>query len=160
MTGIGRVCLLAMIPLNVTLIVWVWIGRTLLGVGGWFLLLYLLTVVPALLLGLLASTILGFTQSDRPRRLTTGQAWAHVAVWVGMFGFGLFSPDFGDTADSEISALTQVFGRSDALLSLSYDLTFGFAGLTVVAWVVLMALLIFARQERSPAASPVAATTT
>ena len=160
MTGIGRACLLAMIPLNVALVVWVWIGRIVFGVGGWFLLIYLLTVVPALLLGLLASTILGFTQSDRPRRLTTGQAWAHVAVWVGMFGFGLFSPDFGDTADSEISALTQVFGRSDALLGLSYDLTFGFAGLTVVAWVVLMGLLIFARQEQVTRATSVSAPAT
>lgn len=147
MSRIGRVCLLAMIPLNLVLIVWVWFGRVAFGVGGWFLLIYLITVVPALLLGLLASTVLAYTQRERPRRLTTGQAWAHVGVWLGMFGFGLFSPDFGDTADSELSMLTQVFGRSDALLGLSYDLTIGCGVVAVVAWIVLMGLLVFARQE-------------
>ena len=149
MSQLGRVCLLAMIPVNLLLILWVWFGRVAFGVGGWFLLIYLVTVVPALLLGLLASTVLAYTQRERPRRLDRGQAWAQVAVWLGMFGFGLFSPDFGDTSDSEVSLLTQIFGRSDALLDLSYQLTIGAAVLTVIAWLVLMSRLVFARQRGS-----------
>lgn len=148
MSRIGRVCLLAMIPLHLVLIAWVWFGRFAFGVGGWFLLIYLVTVVPALFLGLLASTLLSYTQAERPRRLTTAQAWAQVVVWAGMFGFGLFSPDFGDTRDSEISVLTQLFGRSDALLDLSYHLTIGAGIVAVLGWVVLMGLLVFARQQR------------
>jgi hypothetical protein len=138
-----------MIPLNLFLVVWVWFGRLAFGVGGWFLVIYAFTVVPALLLGLLLTTILSFTQNGRPRALTRPQAWAQVAVWAGMFAFGLFSVDFGDTDDSEMSALTQVFGRSRDLLDLSYGLTLAAGAVTVAAWVVLLATLIGGRRKAS-----------
>lgn len=146
-TALGRRVLLWMIPLNLFLVAWVWFGRMVFGVGGWFLLIYAFTVVPALLVGLLVSTILSFTQPGRPRALTRPQAWAQVVVWAGMFAFGLFSVDFGDTEDSETSALTRVFGRSRTLLDLSYDLTLAAGAVTVVAWMVLMVTLIGARRR-------------
>ncbi len=140
-TTLGRQTLLWMIPLNLLLIVWVWFGRIVFGVGGWFLLIFMLTVVPVLLIGLLLTTILAFTQPGRPRALTRPQALAQLVTWAGMFLAGAFVPDFGDTEDSYISLLTQVFGRSDALLDLSWTLMMVFAGVTLVGWVILLVTL-------------------
>ena len=147
MSTLGRQTLLWMIPLNLLLVAWVWIGRVVFGVGGWFLLIYLVSVVPVLLIGLLLTTILAYTQDARPRHLTRLQAFAQVATWAGMFGFGLFSPDFGDTEDSATSVLTQAFGYSDALYDLSFTLTLAAGAFTVFAYAVLLGALIFGRQE-------------
>lgn len=147
MTKLGRATLLWMIPLNLLLIVWVWIGRIVFGVGGWFIVIYLISVVPVLLIALVVSTILAFTQDGRPRSLTRVQAWAQVLTWLGMFGFGAFTPEFGDTDDSQISLLTQVFGQSDSLFDVSFTITIAFGLLTVVAYGVLLGALIFARQD-------------
>ena len=54
-------------------------------------------------------------------------------------------PDFGDAPDSELSALTQLFGYSESLIDTSYLLA-GLCGLlAVLAWVALLGLLIFGR---------------
>lgn len=143
----GRAVLLAMIPVNLVLIVWVWAGRLVFGVGGWFLLAFLISLVPLLLAALTVTTVLSFTQHGHPRSLTRLQAGAQVATWVGLFAFGAFCPDFGDTEDSEIALLTQVFGRSDTTLSASYTLTLAAGTLAVVAWLVLLGSLVFARRE-------------
>jgi hypothetical protein len=73
-----------------------------------------------------------------------------LVAWIGLLGFGTFCPDFGDTEDSHISVLTQVFGHTDAMLDLSYTLTIGFAALTVVAYVVLLGALLFGRRDKTP----------
>lgn len=49
--------------------------------------------------------------------------------------------------------LTQVFGHTDAMLELSYTLTTGFAALTVVAYVVLLGALVFARRDQATPAA-------
>ncbi len=146
-TTLGRQTLLWMIPLNLLLVVWVWLGRIVFGVGGWFLLIFMLTVVPVLLLGLLLTTILAFTQPGRPRSLTRPQALAQLVTWAGMLLGGAFVPDFGDTEDSYISLLTQVFGRSDAMLDLSWTLMTVFAGVTLVGWVILLVTLTGGRRS-------------
>ena len=69
---LGRVTLLAMIPVNVVLVLWVWIGRIVFGVGGWFFLIFLVSVVPVLLVALTLTTVLAYTQHGRPRSLTGG----------------------------------------------------------------------------------------
>lgn len=143
----GRAVLLWMIPLNLFLVAWVWIGRVLFGVGGWFLLIFLVSIVPILLVALTVTTILAFTQHGHPRSLTRLQAWAQVATWAGLLAFGAFCPDFGDTAESEIALLTQVFGRSEAMLSASYTLTVAAGVLAVTAYLVLLGSLVFGRRE-------------
>ncbi|MBB6626008.1 hypothetical protein H5V45_01625 [Nocardioides sp. KIGAM211] len=152
MNTLGRRTLLLMIPVNLVLIVWVWFGRVVFGVGGWFFLIFMLSVVPVLLIALLVTTILAFTQPGRPRSLTGSQAVTQVVVWVAMFVFGAFMPDFGDTDDSHISLLTQVFGPSDAALSASYTIAFGAAAVVLVSYLVLLVMLIADRrkQERPP----------
>lgn len=146
MTKLGRTTLLWMIPLNLVLVAWIWIGRIIFGVGGWFFLIFLVSIVPVVLIALILTTTLAFTQDGRPRSLTRVQAWAQVFTWLGLFGFGAFCPDFGDTEDSHISLLTQVFGQTDAMLDVSYTLVSGFALLTFGAYVVLLGALVFGRR--------------
>ena len=146
MDTLGRRVLLWMIPLNLLLVAWVWFGRFVFGVGGWFLLIFLMTVVPALLVGLLLTTVLAFTQPGRPRALTRPQARAQLATWAGMLLAGAFRPDFGDTEDSYVSLLTQLFGRSDAMLNLSWVLVLVFAVATLAAWLVLLLTLTGGRR--------------
>lgn len=151
MTKLGRATLLWMIPLNLLLVAWIWIGRIVFGVGGWFFLIFLISIVPVVLIALTLTTVLAYTQRGRPRSLTDVQAWAQLLTWVGLLGFGAFCPDFGDTDDSHTALLTQVFGHSDAMLDLSYTVTIGFAVLTVVAYVVLLGALLFGRRDETPA---------
>ena len=146
MTKLGRATLLWMIPLNLMLVAWIWIGRIVFGVGGWFFLIFLISVVPVVLIALLLTTILAFTQDGRPRSLTRVQAWAQLFTWAGLLGFGAFCPDFGDTEDSKLSLLTQLFGQSDAMWDLSFTITLGFAVVTVIAYVALLGALVFARR--------------
>jgi hypothetical protein len=152
---LGRLTLLWMIPINLLLVRWVWIGRIVFGVGGWFIFIFLVSVVPVVLLALLLTTVLAYTQDGRPRSLTRVQAWAQLVTWIGLLGFGAFCPDFGDTDDSQTSLLTQLFGQSDSMYDLSFTVTFVFAGLAVVAYVVLLGTLIFGRQDQEP--TPLAA---
>lgn len=135
-----------MVPLNLLLIAWAWFGRLAFGVGGWFLLI-LLPAVALLLVGLGLTTVLALTQHGSPKALTRAQALAQLGVWVGLFGFGLFLPDFGDAPESETSFLTQLFGRSDALIEVGMVVALGFGALVVVAYAVLLVLLIGARRR-------------
>jgi hypothetical protein len=146
-TALTRQTLLWMIPLNLLLVAWVWFGRVLFGVGGWFLLIYAVTIVPVLLAGHLVSTIVAYLQPGRPRRLTPAQAVAQLVVWAGMLVFGLSSVDFGDTEDSDMSPITQVFGRNQATLDLSWTLMTASALVVVVAWVTLLVLLVAGRRR-------------
>lgn len=135
-----------MIPVNLLLVVWVWFGRLVFGVGGWFFLIFLISVVPVVLAALVLTTVLAFTQHGRPRALTAFQAWAQLLTWLSLLLFGAFCPDFGDTEDSEMSLLTQAFGWSRSLLDLSYTITIACAVAAVVAYAVLLASLVFARR--------------
>lgn len=136
-----------MIPINLFLVLWVWFGRVVFGVGGWFFLVFMVSIVPVVLIALLVTTILAFTQDGRPRALTTTQAWAQVLTWLCLLVFGAIVPDFGDTTESEMSALTQIFGWSRATLDLSYSIAIGAAMFAVLAYGVLLCSLIFARRR-------------
>jgi hypothetical protein len=157
-TKLGRRTLLWMIPLNVLLAAWVWIGRMVFGVYGWYALL-LAPVVVVLLLAFVVTTVLALTQPGRPLALTRPQAVAQLVTWLGAFVFGAVLPDFGDTDDSHISLLTQLFGRTDAMLGLSYAIATAAAAVTVVAWMVLLvALTAGRRKDGAPEPQPTAAT--
>jgi hypothetical protein len=146
-TTLGRQTLLWMIPINLFLVAWVWIGRILFGVGGWFILILLVSAVPVLLVALLVTTVLAYTQHGRPRSLTRVQALAQLATWAALFVFGAFMPDFGDTEDSQLSLLTQVFGYSDALFDLSFTIALAAGAAAVVAYGVLLGSLVIARRD-------------
>lgn len=135
-----------MIPVDLLMVLWVWMGRVVFGVGGWFLFILAFSVVPLMLLAFTVSTVLAYTQHGRPRSLTTAQAWAQLATWFALLLTGVVIPDFGDAPDSEMSALTQVFGWSRSTLDLSYNLALAFAGVSVVTYVVLLVTLVAGRR--------------
>lgn len=147
MNALGRQTLLWMIPINLVLVAWVWIGRIVFGVGGWFFVIFLVSVVPVLLVALLVTTVLAYTQHGRPRSLTSFQATAQLVTWLALLVFGAFTPDFGDTEDSQLSLLTQVFGYSDDLWDLSFTIALAAGGVAIVAYVVLLVSLTATRRE-------------
>lgn len=155
MNSLGRAVLLAMIPLNLILIVWVWIGRLFAGAGGWFMLMMVFSVVPVLLVALFVTTLLGFLTHVRPRVLTGSQAIAQLLVWAGMLAFGFFIVDFGDTDDSINSVFTRLVGSNDATQSISWTIAAVAALVTVVAWVALLVLQIAQRRRPAPYAAAV-----
>lgn len=154
MSALERFLFVANIPFTLLLLLWVWMGRLLFGVGGWFVLILPLMVGPFVLIGLAISTVVTFAVATRPRRFTPAQVVAHLAMWCGFFGFGLFLPDFGDAPDSGLSFLTQVFGRSDQLMDLSWTLTGVFAVLAVLGWVAVLATGVIARARAGASQSP------
>jgi hypothetical protein len=117
------------------------------GVGGWFFVIFLVSVVPVLLVALLVTTVLAYTQHGRPRSLTSFQATAQLVTWLALLVFGAFTPDFGDTEDSQLSLLTQVFGYSDDLWDLSFTIALAAGGVAIVAYVVLLVSLTATRRE-------------
>lgn len=147
MSKLGRVVLLAMVPVNLLLVIWVWIGRLLFGSGGWVMVVMVVTVLPVLLIALLVTTILGFSAHRRPRSLTASQAAAQLVMWAGMLVFGFFIVDFGDTDESISSVFSRLVGNGDSAQSISWIVA-GISGLVVVAaWVVLLAQLIGSRRS-------------
>ena len=139
----------ATIPVNLALIVWVWIGRVLVGSGGWWILIFLVSVVPVLIVALTVTTVLAMLQRQPKStgRLTVPQFWALIGVWVSLFGFGLFIVDFGDSTDSYSSAFSQLFGRG--VIDVSNALSGVFFVLSLCAWVALLVLLIIGMQGRA-----------
>jgi hypothetical protein len=146
----GRGMLLAMIPVNLLLVPWVWAGRVVFGVMGWFLLI-LVPVALLVAVALLITTILAFTLPSRPRRLGRDVRIWQWLLWGALFAFGAVMPDFGDTDDSNVSLLTQLFGHSDALFDLSFVLA-ALAGLAAIAcWVGLLVALMIERRRSAAA---------
>jgi hypothetical protein len=140
-----------MIPLNLFLLAWVWFGRVAFGAYGWFLVL-MLYVVPFLFLAMLMTTVLSFRRSTPPRSLTRSQALAQLTMWAAMVGFGFFLVDFGDVDNSDLSAFTQVVGRNDTTLSISWTITGICAAVAVVAWLFLLVLLVAQKRDRAQVA--------
>ena len=136
------------IPINVILILWVWMGRALLGAGGWFFLIFLVSVVPALAVALTVSSVLAILQRlpKATGRLNPAQFWTLLGVWVSMIGFGFFIVDFGDSKDSEASAFSRLAGR--ATLDTSNTLSGIFFVLTIGFYIALLVLLIIGMQGR------------
>jgi hypothetical protein len=149
---VTRSVLLWMIPANLALVAWVWGGRMLFGVGGWMLLIYLVSVVPVLLVGLLVTSVLALVQQPSPeaggrRELTRSQAQAQLAMWAAMFVFGAFSFDFGDTEDSDTALLVKLLGDREWVWAATTTIMAVSALMTVVAWVALVVTLTAGRRR-------------
>jgi hypothetical protein len=143
---VTRATLWLMIPVNLFLCAWVWLGRLVFGVGGWFMLI-LIPAVLVLAVLLLITTVLALTQDGAPKRLTGLQTGAQLALWAALLTFGAFLPDFGDTEDSTRSLLTQVFGYSDALYDAGFVVALVAATAALVAWVILLLGLTAGRRK-------------
>lgn len=150
MNGLGRQVLLWMIPINVAVLLWVWLGRVLFGVAGWMVVIILFSALPVMLLAMLVTTVLAYTQPGRPRWLTTAQTRAQVFFWLSLVLVGLCVEDATDEPGSGQSALTVLIGRSDTTLELSNILAIGGSGVAVVAWTALLLSLTVGRRRTAP----------
>jgi hypothetical protein len=121
--GVKSFCYYATIPINVALVLWVWIGRALFGSGGWWMLIFLVSVTPAMIVALTVTSILAIRQRQPASVgfLTNGQFWWLLAMWASLLLFGFFVVDFGDTRESISSAFSQLAGAAavDASNALS-----------------------------------------
>jgi hypothetical protein len=154
MRNLGRLVFMIHLPVTVLLLLWAWLGRVLFGVGGWWLVVLPLIVGPWILLALGLSSLLAFTRVQRPRTFTRWETISVLALWLGLFGVGLFIVDFGDTPGSDMSILTELAGRSEYMLDLSWSLAMASGILAVVGWLGLIVLLILDRFRASaPAAT-------
>ena len=126
-------------------------GRAFFGAGGWYFLIFLVSVVPALAVGLTVTTVLAILQrlSKVDRAAEPGpQFWTLIGVWVSMICFGFFVVDFGDTKDSEGIRLLPA-RRAKAALDTSNTLSGIFFVTTIAATgSVLLVLLIIGMQGR------------
>lgn len=148
MIGLRNATYYATIPINLILIGWVWIGRALFGTLGWYFLLLLPTLIPALLVALGITSGLAIAQRlpSSTGRLTMPQFWSLIGVWVSMVGFGFFLVDFGDSTDSDASAFSRIAGRG--VLDTSSMLSGLFFVLIVASYIVLLVLLILGKPGR------------
>lgn len=144
MAYLRKAVLWSVIPLNVALIAWVWMGRAIFGVEwGWTFIILMMTAVPLLVALLATTTVLAYRQPARPIRLTAGQAWAQLAVWAAMLAFGLAIVDFDDSDRTE-SLLSRWFGPG--ALGASEVVAGVSTGVAAVAWLTLLVLLIRGRR--------------
>lgn len=141
-----------MIPMHVLLLVWVWIGRAVFGVGGWMVLVLLVTAIPVAALALALTTLLSFRRRSAPRALLPKQVRAQLVTWAGLFVVGLFMYDFTDSPQSDETVLTQLFGYSDALFTLS-EVLIGVGAITATGGWLWMLVELLRDQTRRPAAA-------
>lgn len=148
MDVVRKAVLWCSIPLNVLLVIWVWLGRGLFGVEwGWTFVIMMVTALPALLVLLGLTTVLQYRQPGRPIRLTAAQAAAQIVIWLAMAAFGFAIVDFDDSGRTE-SVLTRWFG--DGAIGATEVVAKISTGVGVIAWLVLLVLLL-AGWRRTPA---------
>ncbi|MGA5461833.1 hypothetical protein [Mycobacterium sp. NPDC050041] len=141
MATLSRVVVAAMIPMNLAMILWVWVGRAMFGgTLGLIALVSTVTVVPVLVMMLSASTWSALRQARRHGRLTTAQITAQLLLWLVLLVVGAVLPDVADN-NAEQSVLTRAVGWSGELLSVSFELAKWLAAAAMICWIALMALL-------------------
>ena len=153
MRNLGRLVFTIHLPVTVLLLLWAWLGRVLFGVGGWFLMFLPLFVGPWILLALGLTSVLAYTREQRPRGFTRWETLSVLTLWLGLVGVGFFVVDFGDAPGSDMSILTELAGRSQANLDLSWNLAVVSGAMAVVGWLGLIVLLILDRFRASVTAA-------
>jgi hypothetical protein len=142
MTVLGKAVLAVMIPMNIAMVLWVWIGRGMFGATlGWIAVFSLFTAVPLLVLTLSLSTAFAFVHHRRRRALTAWQIVTQLALWLLLAALGAVIVDVDDVSREE-SILINLVGWSPDLLHLSGRLTTVLALAAAACWVTLMALLV------------------
>jgi hydrogenase/urease accessory protein HupE len=130
-----------MIPMNIAMILWVWVGRGMFGgTVGLIALISAFTVVPVLAIALSVSTWSALRHTRRQGRLSTAQIVVQLLLWLLLLVIGAVLPDVADN-NPEQSVLTRSIGWSGELLTFSFELTKWLAVVAVASWVALMALL-------------------
>ncbi|WP_394942040.1 hypothetical protein [Psychromicrobium sp. YIM B11713] len=103
----------ASFPLALFLPLWVAIGRGLFGSYGWYMLITLILIAPALLLvqGAAVMTVTIRTFRAGRRELPKGNRNSLISLTLSSLIYGFTLVDFGDTPNSSRSALTALAGE-------------------------------------------------
>jgi len=150
--GLRRAVFVLAIPLNLVLIGWLAVGRSLFGViAAWGFFVMLVFGGPVLVVCLGVTTLLMYAQPRRPGRLTPAQAWWQVLCWIAMALAGLTMVDLDDTGNTG-SVLLKLFGATPAAESVSGALFWISAAAGAGAWVALLIALLRGQVRRVPAA--------
>jgi hypothetical protein len=123
MNKLRRFIRISLVPMIFVLPLWITIGRSLFGVGGWDVLFTFFIVAPILLISML---VIGLLISGRSDVKASGlvsplDARLLTALYLSIFIFGFFLVGGGDTEESVKSVATQLLGGQflDASQSIS-----------------------------------------
>lgn len=145
MSTIGRGLFRARLAVTLLLLVWAWVGRGFFGALGVVVAVLPMVAGPFVVLGLIVLEVLNRKVSRQ--HFTTAQSAAYVAMWVGLFGVGVFIVDSGKTPDSEVSIWTQLVGHSPATIDTSYSMLAVSAAVVIIGWLAAVAAAIIARRR-------------
>ncbi|GAA2183199.1 hypothetical protein GCM10009785_25770 [Brooklawnia cerclae] len=146
MEGLRRTTYQLILPMAVVLPVWISFGRAVFGSGGWLMVIFTVTLAPALCVLLIVCRFLIPVGLDAAGRKTIGEVEAILlaVLYLQVFLFGFFVVDGGDTLDSVGSVATEIFGKGfeEASSVLS--------GVTFVAAVALaVTILVYLAVQRA-----------
>lgn len=137
------------VPLNITMTLWVFAGRVIFGVPFGWAAVFSLFVMPVLVLMLIITTVLAFRQRRQPPRLSALQAWLHVALWLSL---GFLGATIVDTREHGLdldleggirepenlsSVMTRILGWSPGTVLASVRLIYVFTVSTMLSWLAL-----------------------
>ncbi|MGB3480754.1 MAG: hypothetical protein WBB07_00875 [Mycobacterium sp.] len=135
------------IPVNIVVILWVWLGRGFFDVTlGWIFAFFVFTALPVMVVALTLTTVLMFNQPNR--RLTAGQAWLQTMLWLALILLGATIVDVDD-ASYEESILINLVGFSYDSLRLSTDLQAVFGLISIALWALLVCALAMGIRRQS-----------
>jgi hypothetical protein len=130
------------VPMNVFLVVWVWVGRGLFGATlGWIAAFFTVLGLPIMIVTLGLATVLVLRQPRSAPRLSKTAAWLQVGLWTALLLAGATIVDVDDINPEE-SLLINLIGFSGDTLSLSMELTKVFAFSAMFLWLGLVGALV------------------
>lgn len=131
---------------------WLTIGRSFFGSGGWMTLIYIFTVAPFLFVFLFILSVLLIKRYDV--RLTKLVSPADVVlllgVYVSTFLHGFFLVDGGDTQESVNSVASKYFGFSHDISQVLSNTFFALAAILLLACVILFTAELIRNRTPGP----------
>lgn len=148
MSTFTRISRQLLLPMALFLPFWLTIGRGLLGSAGWYTLIYLFSVAPALIICLVALRLLLGPAKEGAGTGAHGlvQSLLLSTFYVATILHGFFLVDFGDAPNSESSLALNVFGKSFEETALTLAWLCFLIGL--LALVAAFAVAIYQRLRR------------
>ncbi len=139
-----------MVPTNVLITVWVWLGRAFVNIDetGWNTLLFTFWGLPLLAIAFTVTTVLWRQAASQAR--TSSMPWtatlAQVLLWLSLAIFGATMTDVADPSTSGTtphwSVLTMIVGWSQPALDLTERLADIAAASVAGTWLLLCVVLI------------------
>ncbi|MES2631246.1 MAG: hypothetical protein V4611_04800 [Patescibacteria group bacterium] len=133
----GQIAFWSLIPAIVLVPLWLTLGRTVFGVGGWYILIFMFSLAPLAFIYHVTVEILAWF-GPKKRSLTSNAAYILGTYYGAVLLFGLSIVDFGDTSGSEASVLTAI----GIPLIVSHLISAASGLIMLVAAILLLVVLI------------------